>query len=190
MKDKVDTDIKNMGLGSNVKTQIDDQGLVIRLSTDEVVFPSASAALTPTATNFLMALSGMLRNTANEIKVEGHCDNVPIAPGYIYATNWELSTARASAVIRYFIEAAGLDATRMTAAGYADTRPRVPNDTPEHRAMNRRVEILISPLTQNKKTSSDSTSASSSSSSGESTSKGAKTTKSTQATKKESTKKK
>ncbi len=157
IKEKVDSDINSRGLGAAIKTQIDDQGLVIRLSTDQVLFASGSAELTPPVVAFLGTVSGMLQGAENEVKVEGHCDNTPISAGHTYPTNWELSTARASSVVRFFVENAGLDPARMTAAGYADTKPRAPNDTPEHKSLNRRVEILIRPLPGQKATTEEKT---------------------------------
>ena len=78
----------------------------------------------------------------NDIKVEGHSDSRPINT-YRYPSNWELSGARASSVVRYFIEEFNLDESRFSIAGYADTRQIAPNDTEENMSMNRRVEITI-----------------------------------------------
>jgi chemotaxis protein MotB len=76
------------------------------------------------------------------VRVDGHTDSTPIdSPRY--PTNWELSAARAVTVTRYLSESAGLPAARFTAAGYGEYRPLAPNDTREHRAQNRRVEIHI-----------------------------------------------
>jgi chemotaxis protein MotB len=77
------------------------------------------------------------------IIVEGHTDSIPIRGGGQYASNWELSTARATQVLRWMVEARGLPSVRFSAAGYADTHPRVANDTSAHRAENRRVEIVV-----------------------------------------------
>ena len=76
------------------------------------------------------------------VKVEGHTDSRPIST-YRYPSNWELSSARSSSVIRYLIENHGLDSTRFIAVGYGDTRPVVPNTSPENWQKNRRVEIVI-----------------------------------------------
>ena len=73
---------------------------------------------------------------------EGHTDNIPISSG-TYKSNWELSTARAITVLRYFIETKGFDPTRFSATGYGEYKPLVDNSTEENRAINRRVDILI-----------------------------------------------
>ena len=74
--------------------------------------------------------------------VQGHTDNVPISSAR-YNSNWELSTARAVSVVKYFIEVKGLDPTRFSATGYGEYQPLLDNTTPENRAINRRVDILI-----------------------------------------------
>jgi chemotaxis protein MotB len=76
------------------------------------------------------------------VKVEGHTDNRPIGT-YRFPSNWELSSARASSVIRYIIQTENLDPKRFIAVGYGDTRPIAPNDTRENLQKNRRVEVII-----------------------------------------------
>jgi chemotaxis protein MotB len=83
-----------------------------------------------------------LKKTPNLIRVEGNTDNVPIHTAQ-YPTNWELSAARAIGVARYLVEHDGLDPYRVSAAGYGEFRPRVPNDTDDHRQQNRRVDIVL-----------------------------------------------
>jgi len=83
-----------------------------------------------------------VRKLPNDISIEGHTDNVPIYGGP-FASNWELSAVRATTVLRYLVAAQGLDPSRMSATGYADTKPVVPNDTPAHQAQNRRVELVV-----------------------------------------------
>lgn len=146
LKAKIDAYVKEKGLENMIVTDIEEVGLVIRITTDEVIFDLGSAVLKPLALAFLDHLAPLLKETKHELWVEGHTDDVPIQPGFIYPSNWELSTARASAVIRYLIERWGFDPARLSAAGYADTKPRFPNDSLEHRALNRRVEIVIKPL--------------------------------------------
>ena len=82
------------------------------------------------------------------IRVEGHTDNVPIAPSLRvrFATNWELSTARATAVVRYLQDKAGIAPDHLIASGYGEYRPLSPNTTPEGRAQNRRIEIVLVPV--------------------------------------------
>ena len=76
------------------------------------------------------------------LRVEGHTDDVPIQTGR-YASNWELSTARATTVVTYLLQDAGLAPERLSAAGYGEFHPRAPNTSPENRARNRRVDVVI-----------------------------------------------
>ncbi len=146
LEERIDRFISEMGLESAIQTEVEEVGLVIRMSTDEILFELGSAELKPMAISFLDAVAVILRETANQVWVEGHTDNIPIRPGFKYPSNWELSTARASSVVRHLIDSGGLPPERMRAAGYADTKPRFPNDSDEHRYLNRRVEIVIKPL--------------------------------------------
>ena len=131
---------------SHVELVEDQRGLVITLP-ESATFPIASAALTDDARSFLMTLGEALRTTTAALRVEGHTDNVPLGGGR-YATNWELSTARASAVVLFLIDQAGFDPARLSAAGYGEFHPRVANDTPEQRALNRRVDVVVIHSTQ------------------------------------------
>ena len=76
------------------------------------------------------------------MRIEGHTDNVPIHNGQ-FASNWELSTARASQLLRLFVERYQMNPARLSIAGYAEFHPAAPNDTPDGRARNRRVDIVI-----------------------------------------------
>ncbi|MBF0566970.1 MAG: flagellar motor protein MotB [Nitrospirae bacterium] len=76
------------------------------------------------------------------VEIDGHTDNVPINT-HAFPSNWELSAARATNVLKYFINVHGMNPTRFYVKGSADSRPIVPNDTHEHRAQNRRVEIRL-----------------------------------------------
>jgi chemotaxis protein MotB len=120
---------------------MDKEGVVVRLS-GSYLFDSGRAELKPNSMAVLDAIVAVLKPLPNEIRVDGHTDSIPIdSPRY--PTNWELSAARAVAVTRYFAETGGIPATRLQAAGFGEFRPLVPNDTREHRAMNRRVEIHL-----------------------------------------------
>ena len=108
-------------------------------------FESGKTELTPRMVKILEHLSPKLNEmTAKnyDIVVEGHTDNVPIRGG-AYPSNWELSTARATVVVRYLIDQTHLPPNRMGASGYGDQRPEVPNDSDVNRAKNRRVVFFI-----------------------------------------------
>ncbi|GAC1319878.1 MAG: flagellar motor protein MotB [Chloroflexota bacterium] len=125
----------------DVSVGVDREGVVIRLS-GSYLFDSGRAELKPNSLGILDAIASELRPLANDIRVDGHTDSTPIdSPRY--PTNWELSSARALAVTRYFGETSGIRAGRLMAAGFGEFRPIAPNDTREHRAQNRRVEIHL-----------------------------------------------
>ena len=107
-----------------------------------VLFDSGSADMKPSSMPMLQQIVASLQDMPNAIQIEGHTDDVPLAPGSKFASNWELSAARAFAVLRYF-EISGLPQQRLAATGYGEFRPVKPNDTPEGRAANRRIEINI-----------------------------------------------
>lgn len=117
------------------------QGVVIVLQ-DKILFDTGQAALRSESEGFLSTVADLLATMSYEVRVEGHTDDRPIS-SFRYPSNWELSSARASAVIRYFIEKGRMDPERLSAVGYGEHRPVADNDTPEGRAKNRRVEIVI-----------------------------------------------
>ena len=131
-------DEKRLKKFANVK--IDKEGIRI-IFRSPIIFDLGKAELKPEIISVLSAVAKVIREMPNEIVVEGHTDDKPIVSGE-FRSNWELSTARAFSVIRYFIEQ-GIDSRRLSAIGYGEYRPLYPNDTEEHRAYNRRIEIDI-----------------------------------------------
>ncbi len=129
-------------LGSEVSFRVEERGLVITVVSDRVLFTPGSASLTGEGAEVVNALAGGLSTLPNPMTVEGHTDSRPISTAR-FPSNWELSAGRASTVLRALVEQHGLPAGRFTAAGYADQRPVGPNETPEGRAANRRVEIVV-----------------------------------------------
>ncbi|HEV2998681.1 MAG TPA: flagellar motor protein MotB [Solirubrobacteraceae bacterium] len=145
LKRRLDAYSATHGFGSQVQTSVQQRGLVIRVLTDRLLFPSGSANLIAQADPLLEEISALLNvDRAPPIAVEGNTDNVPISGG-AFPSNWELSTARASTVVRFLI-ATGVSPQRLSASGYANLRPIAPNTTPEGRARNRRVEIVLQRL--------------------------------------------
>jgi chemotaxis protein MotB len=115
---------------------------------DRVLFDSGQSQVKQTGLKVLKQVSDILKNVADkQIRIEGHTDNVPIGARLKerYPTNWELSTARATSVVRYLIEDGGVDRANLSAVGYADTKPMAGNDTEEGRTANRRIEIALYP---------------------------------------------
>jgi chemotaxis protein MotB len=119
----------------------DPRGLVISLP-ESATFSSGSADLTTDARSLLRRLAGELRPTGATIRVEGHTDDRPIKSGR-FMSNWELSTARASAVVIYLVTSASFEPERLSAAGYGEFHPRVANQNAEQRARNRRVDMVV-----------------------------------------------
>ena len=124
-----------------VRLHVDGRGLVISLG-ETGVFDSGSDRIKPEGINLIDTIGASLVSVANQIRIEGHTDNVPIS-NVRFPSNWELSTARATAVISYLIGSFGLKPELVSAAGYAEFRPCATNDTEEGRARNRRVDIVV-----------------------------------------------
>ena len=117
------------------------QGLVMRLS-DRALFDVGVAAISTQAIPLLKQVGDIIAGTSFEVRIEGHTDDLPIKTAQ-FPSNWELSTARAVNVLRYFIESSGISTQRLSAVGFSEFQPMVPNDSIEHRAQNRRVEIIF-----------------------------------------------
>jgi chemotaxis protein MotB len=117
------------------------EGLVMRLS-EHALFDLGAADLSVEALPLLQKIGGIIAKTAYLVRIEGHTDNLPIHTE-MFPSNWELSTARAVNVLRHFIKNHNIDPRRLAAEGFSEFHPLVPNDTPENRAKNRRVEIIF-----------------------------------------------
>jgi chemotaxis protein MotB len=130
------------GLAGAAEFTIDERGLVVTLITDELVFAGNSAVLEHQGAVILDAVVPALVRIDNQLQVDGHTNqqNVSTAP---YPSGWELSSARASSVVRYLIEHGRLAAHRLSAAGYSDQRPLVPPSDPRSVTRNRRVDIVV-----------------------------------------------
>ncbi|GMU48930.1 MAG: flagellar motor protein MotB [Candidatus Desulfobacillus denitrificans] len=116
------------------------RGITVEINAS-VLYPVGEAKLQPAAAKALRAVAEVLAGADFPVIVEGHTDPTPIATAQ-FPSNWELSGARASSVVRLFVDA-GVAPQRLTATGYGEQRPLASNDTPEGRARNRRVTILI-----------------------------------------------
>ena len=134
--------LKENGLEDTAAAIRNERGVVLVLQ-EQIVFSTGDAVVLREAYPFLEKTGKLLKNIPNLIKVEGHTDNRPIKNS-IYPSNWELSSARASSVIRFFVDSNDLDPERFIAVGYGDTRPLVPNTGEDNMQKNRRVEIVIS----------------------------------------------
>jgi chemotaxis protein MotB len=124
-----------------VKITSTERGLNIRIK-DDALFRSGSASINPQIQEFIDLIASLVKDLPNLIAVEGHTDNQPIRSA-VFPSNWDLSTTRANALIRYLIEQHQLAAHRFSSTGYAGTRPVESNDTLDGQASNRRVELIV-----------------------------------------------
>ncbi|MDD3237430.1 MAG: flagellar motor protein MotB [Candidatus Gastranaerophilales bacterium] len=130
---------------SGVEAKIDDRGLIITLSEKALLFQPGSATINPEAKVKLDKIGAIIgqKFILHLIRVEGHTDSDPLTSDDKYPSNWELSAARASSIIRYLILRFNYKPELFTAVGFADTRPKVPNTSAANKVKNRRVDIVV-----------------------------------------------
>lgn len=128
-------------LDNAIRLSIDERGLVIRLA-DTVLFDRGRAEIKPEARAILDRLAEVIGPIPNNVRVEGHTDNLPINTAE-FPSNWELSSRRATNVLRYLVEKHAISAQRMSGSAYGEYRPVAPNTSEEERRLNRRVDIVI-----------------------------------------------
>ena len=132
---------KDIDVNTSVKVIKTDRGVVIRLN-DTMLFDPGSAIIKPQAKATLDKISLSLAKFQNPVLIEGHTDSMPIRSEK-YPSNWELSTARATNIIKYLTEAHKFPPSRLSAVGYGEYMPVSENTTPQGRAKNRRVDIIV-----------------------------------------------
>lgn len=138
---KIKRSLQKVSMADRLLVLGNDQMVKIHIPTG-ALFESGKATMKPQSEEILTALIPIIGSINNFIRVDGHTDDLP-ARNTIYPSNWELSTARACAVVRFFTEKMTLDPERFSAQGFADQRPKVPNINQENREANRRVEIVV-----------------------------------------------
>jgi chemotaxis protein MotB len=126
---------------SQIKFLVDKRGLVIRVP-ESFFFDSGQASLRPEVIPIINVLGKSLAKIPNHIRIEGHTDSVPIRTPQ-FPSNWELSTARATTIVRYLLTHFQFSPHRLSATGYAEFHPIAPNTTAEGRLQNRRVDMVI-----------------------------------------------
>ncbi|MCH4888729.1 flagellar motor protein MotB [Acidaminobacter sp. JC074] len=144
LKGEIEEEFEKKGMVGELQFELEADTLKIILD-DSVLYDPASAELKEESYEVLTILGETFKNELFELgnfRIDGHTDNVPINT-LRYPSNWELSTARATSVLRFFRDELSFAENRFVIAGYSDTRPRATNDTPEGRAQNRRVEFII-----------------------------------------------
>ena len=142
MVGEVSSAIKKYNLGNDVSVTAVDKEIVIALK-ERVTFRPGEAETLKSSEPMLDSIAQIIKRYPTFlIDIEGHTDNVPIKTR-LYPSNWELSVARSTNVLKYFINRYGIDPSRLSIKGYADQKPLADNDTSENRAQNRRVEIRL-----------------------------------------------
>ncbi|MGB6985077.1 MAG: flagellar motor protein MotB [Candidatus Aquilonibacter sp.] len=134
--------VKENHLEQQVQVHAEARGLVVTLLSDKSFYDSGSAQIRPDTLKILDGIAPLLKRNNNAIAIEGYTDNVPIST-YQYATNWELSAARAVGVARHLVEDDGVAPTRISATGYGQFRPRNANISDAEKQQNRRVDIVL-----------------------------------------------
>jgi chemotaxis protein MotB len=143
-KAEIGHELEAAGLGGGVGLSVERRGLVVSIASDKVLFEAGQAALRPEGREVIARVAGTLVGLPNRLHVEGHTDDVPISGQF--ASNWELSTARATTVLQELVRA-GVTQSRLSATGFADQQPIASNGSPDGRARNRRVAILVEATT-------------------------------------------
>lgn len=140
LEKEIEEIVDKQKLGDQVEIEASIRGVVIRVK-DRMMFAPGSARLNPASYPFLDEIIRLIDRLDFRVLIEGHTDNTPIRSRR-FPSNWELSTSRAIAVLKYFESAGAVDVKKLGSAGYADTRPIATNDTAAGRAHNRRVEFI------------------------------------------------
>ena len=133
--------INQNGLQDKVSVSVQERGVVVGLM-NTVLFDPGSAQIKQDAMSTLIAIGKIANGVHNYIRIEGNTDDVPQSSAR-FPSNWELSVIRATEVVKLLIEKSGVEANRISAVGYGEYRPSVPNTSAENRAKNRKVDIVI-----------------------------------------------
>jgi chemotaxis protein MotB len=141
-RERIDAALRKAGFSDAAEYEIDERGLVVHIVADAVLFDAEKATLRPEGRRILAAVAPTLKNLPNELRVEGHANHLPVTAGGPWPSNWELSAYRATTVLRA-LTGGGVPEKRISAAGYADTRPLVPVTDPSAITTNRRVDVVV-----------------------------------------------
>jgi len=131
------------GLQKKMEFTISTEGLMLQVY-DNTLFDRGREEISPKAFPFLDIMANIISKSSHNVRIEGHTDNLPIRTAKS-PSNWDLSTTRAVNVLRYLINKGKCSPKKLSAAGFGEFQPIFPNDTPEHRAKNRRVEFVFVP---------------------------------------------
>ncbi|MEV4132519.1 flagellar motor protein MotB [Dactylosporangium sp. NPDC049742] len=142
IKAEIEKNLEKQGLQDSVKFTIDERGLVVTVVTSAIVFDGGEAQLLAAGREIMAGIGPAIAGLPNKIEVDGHTNQLAATTGS-YPSGWELSTARASTVVRFLHSNAGIPENRLMASGYADTKPLYAADDPRAASLNRRVEIIV-----------------------------------------------
>lgn len=134
--------LRRHGLDADIRTAIDGRGLTVSLVSEQVVFDANLASLTERGRQVVDTLAPVLRELPDRIEVDGHTNQMGNRPKY-YATDWDLSAARAVTVLRRLSERGGIRSDRLSAAAFGQERPLVDPDVPGSQRLNKRVDIVV-----------------------------------------------
>jgi chemotaxis protein MotB len=138
---QINEEIDKMGIGGYVSVVDEEEKLVLRLAS-QILFASGRATLQPEGREVMINLGASFRDLDHNVEVQGHTDNVPISTAQ-FPSNWELSTQRATNVVRILQDECGVPPTRLRSTGFGEYQPIGDNGTPEGRQSNRRIDIII-----------------------------------------------
>lgn len=138
---KIQSVLKKLESDKRLSLIVDEQRITIRL-TESSLFEGGTDRLLPEAYPVLDEIAVVLKELPNSLRVEGHTDNIPVRTAQ-FPSNWDLSSARAIRILKFFFEKHGFDPAKLSAVGYGEFRPVETNDTPIGRARNRRVDIMV-----------------------------------------------
>lgn len=133
--------VAEMGLEDTVTVKSSSRGVLMQVQ-GQVFFSAGAAQIKEASHPFLDEIARVIKASPFSVAIEGHTDDTPIHTAR-FPSNWELSTSRAISALRYLVDHGEIDPRRLSSAGFADTRPLVPNDTVEHQRQNRRVEFVL-----------------------------------------------
>ena len=142
VRDQIDAALTAAGYAGAARYEIDERGLVVHIVADQVLFDAEEAVLRTEGRAILDAVAPTLSGLPNDLNVEGHANHLPVTPGGMWPSNWELSAYRATTVVRYLADG-GVPQDRLVANGYSDTRPLVAITDPEAISVNRRVDVVV-----------------------------------------------
>jgi chemotaxis protein MotB len=141
-REKLEAALAEAGYSGAARFEIDERGLVVHIVADAVLFDAEEAVLRPEGRAILTAVAPALAGLPNVLRVEGHANHLPVTPGGPWPSNWELSATRATTVLRS-LAGSGVPEPRMSATGYAATKPLVPESDPTALSVNRRVDVVV-----------------------------------------------